>query len=312
MTVRRAAKADREAMLRSFRPMFGDWDYLPLVIDEWLAPAATTLTWLAYAGSNDSQLVAMMQADELTPGDWYLKGLRSNPGSRPGMVGCAIFALRQVAMRELRRRRVEDVRYGTLDNNRESLRLASLLGFREHFRLAHAWHELPQIPAAAGPEPVCSTSPDELYAYFNQGLGQSPCRGYYFTWWDTRRFLPASVEAAQRLGLVFAAKDSGRLLGAALCWLVPWQRFVVFSLMEGSDQTLRELYRAGVRRAHDLGCKAIGLVHPSLAELHRRQVLFGLEPSGQDTVQLRLSRPLQPTLAAEAAGSWPSSPSGLD
>ncbi len=85
-------------------------------------------------------------------------------------------------------------------------------------------------------------------------------------------------------------KDKDTLLGAALSWFVPWQKLLVFSLMEGEDGALDALYRAEVRKAHSLGCRAIGLVHPSLAELHRRQGLFGLEPAGRETVQLLLDR----------------------
>jgi hypothetical protein len=54
---------------------------------------------------------------------------------------------------------------------------------------------------------------------------------------------------------------------------------------------LSALYQAGVESARRLGCKAIGLVHPSLAELHRRQRLFGLDERGCDTVQLLLKAP---------------------
>jgi hypothetical protein len=79
-----------------------------------------------------------------------------------------------------------------------------------------------------------------------------------------------------------------RIEGAALFWHVPWQKFLVFSLMEGTDEALAALYQAGVESAHRLGCKAIGLVHPFLAELHRRQSLFGLDKHGGDTVQLLL------------------------
>ncbi len=110
MTVRRATPADREVMLLSFRPLFGDWDYLPQVIDEWLSAANRTVTLLVWAGPDGSRLVAMLQADELAPGDWYMRGLRSNPASRPDEVGCAIVALRRAALREVEGRRADSVR----------------------------------------------------------------------------------------------------------------------------------------------------------------------------------------------------------
>jgi hypothetical protein len=274
-------------MLTSFKPLFGDWDYLPLVIDEWLRPSASVLTWLAYGGAAGSALVAMTQAQELEPGDWYLRGLRSNPQARPHEVAAAILGLKRAVRDRLRTGPVDTVRYGTLEDNQESLRLARLSGFVEHFRLAHAWHPLPQLHAAAHPAPEsAAAAPSEFLDYFRQNPGLA--QGYFFTWWDTRRLKAEHLARALNQGLLSAVTTADGMEGAALFWHIPWQEFLVFSLMEGTDEALAALYQAGVASAHRLGCKAIGLVHPSLAELHRRQVLFGLAQSGCDTVALIL------------------------
>jgi hypothetical protein len=302
MTVRRAEGGDREAMLTSFKPLFGDWDYLPRVIDDWLLPSASVRTWLAFEGPAGSVLVAMTQAEELEPGDWYLRGLRSNPQARPQAVAAAILGLRQAIRDELKAGPVDTVRYGTIENNRESLRLARLFGFREHFRLAHWGHPLPPLSAVVNPvsdSPVAT--PSMPLDYFQRG--PSVCHGYFFTWWHTRRLRIEHVARALDQGLLNTVTSEGHdrnrlgdfgscpepvIEGAALFWYVPWQKFLVFSLMEGTDEALAALYQAGVASAHRLGCNAIGLVHPSLAELHRRQKLFGLDEHGGDTVQLLL------------------------
>jgi hypothetical protein len=297
MNIRRAGAGDREVMLTSFKPLFGDWDYLPRVIDDWLRPSASVLTWLAFAGP---ALVAMAQAEELEPGDWYLRGLRSNPQARPQAVAAAILGLRQAIRDELKARPVDTVRYGTLEDNQESLRLARLFGFREHFRLAHWGYPLPQPLAATHPVSESSAAaPSVLLHYFRQS--PSLPEGYFFTWWHTRRLKVEHLARARGQGLLSTVTNEGHpepvIEGAALFWHVPWQKFLVFSLMEGTDEALASLYQAGVASAHRLGCRAIGLVHPSLAELHRRQALFGLEEHGGDTVQLIL-RPSGPVGAA--------------
>jgi len=282
-------------MLTSFKPLFGDWDYLPRVIDDWLQPSASVLTWLAFDGPAGSALVAMAQAKELETGDWYLRGLRSNPQARPDTVAAAILGLSRTIRGELKTRPVDTVRYGTLENNRESLRLARLFGFREHFRLAHWGYPLPQPVAAARPVPESSTTaPSVLLDYFRQG--PSLAQGFFFTWWDTRRLKAEHLDGALKQGLLSTVTTADGIEGAALFWHVPWQKFLVFSLMEGTDEALAALYQAGVENAHRLGCKAIGLVHPSLAELHRRQRLFGLDERGSDTVQLvfKVSDPVRP------------------
>jgi len=287
MQVRRITPEDRAALLTSFRPMFGDWDYLPLVVDDWLQPSSRVQTWVACAGTKETMLVAMAQTEELEAGDWYLRGLRSNPQAGPQRIACAILALAPVLRKEFTLRKAGTVRYGTLPDKHESLRLARLLGFQEHFRLAHAMHQLPAIPdAPEGKELVRPDNPAELLDCLGHSSGLRPAHGYFFTWWDTRKLREEHLVEAGRQGLLLTAKANERMVGAAMFWHVPWQKLLVLSVMEGTDEALRTLYHAGVAAAHERGCRTIGLMHPSIEEVHRRQVLFGLQTSGCDTVQL--------------------------
>jgi hypothetical protein len=211
------------------------------------------------------------------------------------MVAAAIRGFSRTIRDELKTRPVDTVRYGTLEDNRESLRLARLFGFSEHFRLAHWGYPLPQLLAAADPVPEPSaTAPSMLIDFFRQG--PSLAQGYFFTWWDTRRLKAEHLACALKQGLLSTVTFADGIEGAAFFWHIPWQGKLVFSLMEGTDAALAALYQVGVASAHRLGCKAIGLVHPSLAELHRRQRLFGLDERGGDTVQLvlKVSGPVRP------------------
>ncbi len=287
MKVRKIAGSDREAMLTSFTPLFGDWDYLPLVVDDWLVDSPQNQTWVSYSGPSDTTLTAMVQAAELAPGDWYLNGLRSNPRAGQHHVASAVLGLSRAVENELRKRGARTVRYGTLPDNYNSLRLAVLFGFREHFRLGHSWHPLPPIPPdVEGIEVAAPHDPLELLDYFGLSSGVKPVEGYFFTWWDTRRLEKEHLADALRRNLLFRALKRNQLVGAAMFWHIPWQRFLVLSVMEGTDEALQALYRAGVASARRLGCTAIGMVHPSPDEMHRRQELFGLETAGGYTVQL--------------------------
>ena len=287
MNVRKLARSDRQAMLTSFKPLFGDWDYLPIVIDDWIERPSRQTTWLAYSRLSEGKLIAMVQVDEMAPGEWFLRGLRSNPDALPLQVASAILALKRAVESELAGRRVDTLRYGTLENNSESLRLAGMLGFREHFRLGHAWHPLPEIPdIVEGVETKIPDDVSELAGYLRQSSALKPVEDYIFTWWDTRRLRREHLtEAAKQALLLQAVKNNG-IVGAAMFIHVSWQKFLAFSLMEGTNEALRHLYRAGVHAAHRLGCTAIGMVHPSLGEMHRRQKLFSLQPSGCYTVHL--------------------------
>lgn len=284
MKVRKVVLTDREAMLTSFKPLFGDWDYLPLVIDDWLSPSTKELTWVV---ESDSMLIAMWQVLELEPGDWYLHGLRSNPKTSLFQIGCAILGMKRVIQKKLEARGARTLRYGTLPWFQQSLRMGALFGFKEHFRLGHRGHPLPEIPdEAEGIKVDVPEEPSSLLKYFRESSTLKPVGGYFFTWWDTRQLREKHLVEARSQSLLFTAMKGRQMVGAAMFWHIPWQKFLVLSIMEGTDQGLKTLYEAGVSAARRLECNTIGMVHPSLEEMHRRQALFSLEPSGCDTVQL--------------------------
>lgn len=284
MIIRRVRKDDREALLTSFKPLFNDWDYLPLVIDDWLSPSPEKQTFVA---CSETSLISMLQIAELSSGEWYLNGLRSNPNAQPNQVACSILALKRTVEKELRDKKVNTLRYGTLYNNQKSLRLANLMGFKEHFRLGHASNPTPGIPdAVKGVEAVIPDNAYELMSYFEQSSCLKPVGGYFFTWWDTRLLRKIHLIGASKQGLLFEALQDRQLVGALMLWHIPWQELLVFSVMEGSDEALNSLYREGIICAHKLGCKSIGMVHPCMGEMNRRQKMFGLDVRGWDTVQL--------------------------
>lgn len=99
----------------------------------------------------------------------------------------------------LREKKVETVRHGTLDNNRQSLRLAGLFGFQEFFRLGHAWHPLGEaVPSGDMTDVEPAGNISELFELFGRSPGLKPVGGYFFTWWDTRRLKMEHLEDARK------------------------------------------------------------------------------------------------------------------
>ncbi len=273
--------SDRERVLTSFKPMFGNWDYLPLIVDLLLAHSSGSVTMLA----EDGDLVVMAHAYETDPGDWYLRGLRSNPETGSFRIGIAIRACTRAMHAELRARGAKRLRYGTLETFSESLRLSSLLGFHEQFRLWHSHHSLPDEVTEPGSHVGEADFSDELLSVFLSGSSISDGK-YYFTWWDTRRLDASVLKQAADAGLLLEATRDGIRSGAALLHHVDWQDLLVMSLVEGDDRSIRDLYIAAFEKGRGIGCNAVGIVHPSKAEALRRQDMLGLADTGSFTIQL--------------------------
>jgi hypothetical protein len=281
MKVRTAEATDRERILTSFRPMFGSWDYLPLVVDSLLVQSSASVTLVA----EDGDLVLMTHAYETDPGDWFLRGLRSNPAVGSFRVGVAIRACIRAMHTELNARGGKRVRYGTLDSFSESLRLSSILGFREQFRLWHSSHPLPDEVTGPGPHVGEADFSNEFLSLFLSGSSIAEDE-YYFTWWDTRRLDASVLKQASAAGLLLEATTDGIRSGAALLYHVDWQDMLVLSLVEGDDSSIKSLCIAAFGKGRSFGCRSIGIVHPSKAEALRRQKLLGLEDNGTFTIQL--------------------------
>ncbi len=291
MRVRAATASDKQSLLTSFKPLFGCWDYLPLVIDEWLEPSPNQETWVVDSGTSDETLVAMAHAYEIEPGDWYLCALRSNPSAGATLIGLGIVLLAREIERELIDRGMQTLRFLTSDYFPESLRLAEVMGFREHFRQVMCWHPLPKTPdPVEGIDIIAPSDADELLKYLSESDAVKAMDGYFSTEWDTRPLREEYLEIALSRGLLIKAVEDDCMLGAAMYWKNDWQPSLILSIMEGTDEALRALFRSAIVSAGNMSCDAIMIMHLSVEEVNRRQRLFGLNEDGVNVPSFILTR----------------------
>lgn len=288
MLVRKATPDDKGAIIKSFRQLYADWDYLPIAIDCWLNEDCNHITWLACDDKDNNLLVAMTQAYEIEPGDWYLRCLRSNPSASYFQNANAVMSIADAIEKDVRSQNAKQVRYGTIDYFEESLRLSEILKFREFFRIAHAYHDIPESPREVS-DNINVTVPDDIDEIHNFILETETLKkshGYFFTWWDTRKLRKHHVEDAKRNNLLFEVRDGNRIDGLMMMYQVPWQKHVVLPVMEGSYESLIALFNKAVKRTQELEYDSIGLIHVSHDELYHRQNLLGLKQHGTYSVQL--------------------------
>ena len=104
LVVRPMRMADKPAVMRISSRIWEGNDYVPLFFDRWVKESGF------WAGELQGRLVGYGKATELSPGEWWLEGLRVDPGCRNRGIG-----------KELSRR----VLQSTLDERPGSLRLAT-------------------------------------------------------------------------------------------------------------------------------------------------------------------------------------------
>ena len=133
--VRKIHSSDREDILEISSKIWGGHDYLPSVIDEWLAdPKCHT-----YGVEADDRIVAVGNLRLVDRGKTgWMEGLRVHVDYRrkgyADMLTQHLLSLGETL-------KVKRLRYTTGGNNRASIKLARMAGFNRLFKMSVFWHE---------------------------------------------------------------------------------------------------------------------------------------------------------------------------
>lgn len=147
VAVRPARPEDQEAILAISRQIWEGEDYVPQVLDRWLAEGGLLVAELGGA------VVGFAKTTELAPGELWLEGLRVHPEHQGKGVAKA---LAQAQLREALARRPRAIRLATVEANAASLHIAGELGFREVARFFYLEAEVERpsrAPALGKPDP---------------------------------------------------------------------------------------------------------------------------------------------------------------
>jgi len=142
--------ADKPAVLRVSSRIWEGHDYVPLFFDRWVNEGGF------WAAELRGRLVGYGKATQLSPGEWWLEGLRVDPKCRNRGVGKELS--RQVLHRTLDERPVS-LRLATADVNKESIHIIeTVMGFKPfaHYRF---FLGKPAEPGATGLDRKTGTVP---------------------------------------------------------------------------------------------------------------------------------------------------------
>lgn len=265
LTIRPAQASDRDAVLAFCARIWGGYDYLPKVWDEWLAdPQGLFLTALL-----DGRPVAVARACFPSPDEAWLEGMRVDPRHR----GAGIAREVTTALVEaVEKRGARAVRLLTMSDNLPIHRIGERLGFRLVLRLRHRWRPL-EIGAA--PAALRRLGPADRPLV--QEILARPERG--------PRFLEVTGGLYSRVGGVWAAWSERRLdehLAAGEVWTwegAPGPRAVAVVC---PHRRRPGVYEVGLLEGPGPDCAAL------LAALVRRAEIPLAEPDSEPGVRMHL------------------------
>ncbi|MEW5825268.1 MAG: GNAT family N-acetyltransferase [Candidatus Bipolaricaulota bacterium] len=266
LEVRRARVADKERIVAIASQIWDGGDYVPAVIDDWLACSRGELL----VAEIDGTVAAFAQRTWLAAGHAWLQGIRADPALRGRGAGRALTqALVEACDRDGARR----IGLSTYIDNLESIHLVESFGFvrRASFSYVEGTSE---VPGAAPLGDIDVPSDAEFEAFVRASTFLRAARGRFPSEW---RFLEFDWEPRVALGWAphrFALRRDGRIV-AALCASYPARadmQGAFLSFLEGSREDVAALLAHAVRQLEVPGWEAMipapdGDASPILATL---------------------------------------------
>lgn len=211
LTLRPATLTDKPRILEISSRIWEGEDYIPAVIDEWLAAENSELALVLL----DDQVIAFARFTWLLPGYGWIEGLRTDPAYQGLGAGKA---LTRYFLNKARQAGAQRIGLSTYVENYASLHIIESHGFRRVAEFVGAEVE-PDAPLRQA-EPVAevvAVPPAEAISFIRASTFLELAQGYFPCGWRFYPFAwdPAYVLAQMRY--VLGLRRAGRLIGLLCC-----------------------------------------------------------------------------------------------
>ncbi len=184
VSVRPATWADRQRILAISQRIWEGEDYVPFVLDRWLAEGGLVVAELC------GEVVGFAKTTELAPGELWLEGLRVHPDHQGKGVAKAL-ARAQLDLALAQRPQV--IRLATVEANDASIHIARELGFREVARFLYLEADVRRPENTLTPQ---KPDPKEAWEFLRASQALQEGRGLIGLGW---RFCTLSPELLAEL-----------------------------------------------------------------------------------------------------------------
>lgn len=247
LVLRRATAADKPRILEISAQIWEGEDYVPGVIDRWLADE----TGEVVAALQNDVILGFARHSWLLPGFAWFEGIRTDPACQNRGVGQAIarYQLDWAARGGARR-----IGLSTHVSNPASIHIAESLGFVRvaSFVYLEAGRDHPARRAAQPSPQVAPAPPAEAIAYIQQSKSLQVARGWFSHSWKFYPFALGPEAVLSKMEHVLGIRRDGELT-ALLCAGQPQRGQGEFSLdyLDGDPDGVAALLRHALYLARE-------------------------------------------------------------
>jgi GNAT superfamily N-acetyltransferase len=245
MIIRKAAVEDRSGILEVAAQIWEGHDYVPQILDRWLAEGGL---WVAEL---EGRVAGSAKTSILSPGEFWFEGLRVALAYRNRGVARA---LAEAQVEDALAQGARSIRYSTAEINQASIRIAHALGFREIARFTLIGGPVGQ--GAEGPGIVRAADPDRVAEFIFGSATYRENHGLLPHGWIFKDLSETVLAELVKEGAVFYTETRGEVRGALVLLPTPYRlENLAIALLDGDGETLRKLTRFahhyGRERGHE-------------------------------------------------------------
>ncbi|MBC7221853.1 GNAT family N-acetyltransferase [Candidatus Bipolaricaulota bacterium] len=229
--VRPAAPKDREGILAISRRIWEGEDYVPFVLDQWLAEGGLIVAELS------GEVAGFAKTTELAPGELWLEGLRVHPEHQgKGIAKTLARAQLDLALAQ----RPQVVRLATVEANEASLHIARELGFREVARFFYLEADVEKPARAPTPQ---RPSSEETWKFLSSSQALQEGRGLIGFGWRFYTLTPGLLAELGDKGALFSVGTPPK--GFLILVPDPYTPADIATLafLDGEDDALEDLLK---------------------------------------------------------------------
>lgn len=182
VAVREARREDKNAILGISRRIWEGEDYVPSVLDRWLAEGGLIVAELS------GEVVGFAKTTELAPGELWLEGLRVHPAHQGKGIAKA---LARAQLDQALARNPQVIRLATVEANEASLHIARELGFQE---IARFFYLEAEVKRPSSTPVVQKPPPERAWEFLCTSQALQEGRGLIGIGWRFRTASPALLE----------------------------------------------------------------------------------------------------------------------
>lgn len=245
LKIRKARASDREPLLAMSEGIWGGTDYLPLVLDRWLAdPKGVLLT-----ATLDGKPVGLSKVSLLAPGEVWLEGLRLHPDLHgKGLVK----QINRVSFREAMKLKPRTMRYSTGAGNAASRHLGEMRGFWLVARTQWLWGTAIEGGRRCG-RPAKMEELESVSRYIEGSACYEAMGGLHARGWKFPELNRRAIRELIRNGRVLVAGSRRSVRGVAVYDVGEIDGEVCLGFLDGPDHVMSGLARDVLRVARSLG-----------------------------------------------------------